>query len=111
MSVFGMTVNPQRTPVNPPVLEKLRNSTAHSSAPGISKIECGICRIADVALVGGVEKEERLMLLRVCDPARQLRARRHRAGRIVRETKINKVGMFVRRLRRRNCFPPCRADR
>ncbi len=37
-----MTVNPQRTPVNPPVLEKLRNSTARSSAPGISKIERGI---------------------------------------------------------------------
>ena len=41
-NVFGKTVNPHRTPVKPPVLEKLRNSIAHSRAPSISKIECGI---------------------------------------------------------------------
>jgi hypothetical protein len=40
--LFVITVKPQRTPVKPPVLEKLRNSIAHSVAPGISKIERGI---------------------------------------------------------------------
>src|SRR5262249_41891264 len=42
MSDLGMTVKAQRTPVNPAVLLKLRNSIATSRAPGISKIECGI---------------------------------------------------------------------
>ena len=37
-----MTVKAQRVPVKPAVLEKLRNSMAHSRAPGISKIECGM---------------------------------------------------------------------
>src|SRR5579872_7383695 len=39
---LGTTVKAQRTPVNPAVLLKLRNSIATSRAPGISKIECGI---------------------------------------------------------------------
>ena len=36
------------------------------------------------------------MFARVFDPARELRARRHRAGRIVRKTKINQIDMFLR---------------
>ena len=32
----GTTVNAQRTPVKPPLLENERNSMAHSRAPGIS---------------------------------------------------------------------------
>ena len=34
--VLGTTVKAQRVPVKPPFLEKLRNSMAHSRAPGIS---------------------------------------------------------------------------
>jgi len=33
---LGTTVNAQRTPVKPPFFEQLRNSMAHSRAPGIS---------------------------------------------------------------------------
>jgi hypothetical protein len=36
LSVFGTTVKAQRVPVKPPFFEKLRNSIAHSRAPGIS---------------------------------------------------------------------------
>ena len=42
MSVFGTTMKAQRVPVKPPFFEKLRNSMAHSRAPSISKILCGI---------------------------------------------------------------------
>ena len=37
----GTTVKAQRVPVKPAVLEKLRNSMAHSRAPGISKMDWG----------------------------------------------------------------------
>jgi len=33
---FGRTVKAQRTPVKPPLFEKLRNSIAQRRAPGIS---------------------------------------------------------------------------
>jgi hypothetical protein len=36
LSDLGTTVNAQRTPVKPPFFEQLRNSMAHSRAPGIS---------------------------------------------------------------------------
>src|SRR5687767_4242549 len=42
LTLFGTTVNAQRTPVKPAVLLNERNSIATSRAPGISKIECGI---------------------------------------------------------------------
>ena len=40
-TAFGTTVYPARTPVNPPFFEKLRNSMAHRSAPGISNTDRG----------------------------------------------------------------------
>ncbi len=55
-------------------------------------------RLADVALVGGVEEEQGAVLLRVGDPARELRARRNRAGRVVRKAEVNQIGRRVRRL-------------
>jgi hypothetical protein len=36
VTVFGTTMNAQRTPVNPARLEKLRSSSAQSRAPSIS---------------------------------------------------------------------------
>ena len=39
---LGITVYPQRTPVNPAVFEQLRNSMAHFLAPLISQIEWGM---------------------------------------------------------------------
>ena len=53
-------------------------------------------RIGNVGFVCCVEQNQRVMLPRIIDPERKLFACRDRAGRIVRETKINKIDMFFR---------------
>ena len=55
-------------------------------------------RLRNVGFVSSVEEQERVMIARILDPTRELIARRDRTGRIVRETKINKIDMFLWRL-------------
>src|SRR5438067_5909137 len=64
--------------------------------------------IADVSLVGGVEENDRFMLARVIYPARELRARRHRARRIVRKTKVDDVDGLGGRLGHKSIFRAAR---
>src|SRR5205823_7716967 len=47
----------------------------------------GNLRVTDVSFVGGIEQQKRIVLPRVVDPARQLRTRCHRAGRIIGKAK------------------------
>ena len=55
-------------------------------------------RIRDVRLVRGVEQDHRIGLLGPRDPARELLARRDRAGRIVRRAEVSNIDRGARRL-------------
>ena len=55
-------------------------------------------RVRNVRLVSGIEQQKRVMFARVGDPMRELRARCHSPGRIVRKTKIDQIDMFLWRL-------------
>ena len=61
-------------------------------------------RLRDIRLVSRVEEQQRFMFARILDPARQLLARCHRARRIIRKAKIDKIDMFRRRLRNEIVF-------
>ena len=50
--------------------------------------------VANVSFVSCVEQNQRVVLARVVDPARELLPSRDRPGRIVGETKINEIDMF-----------------
>src|SRR4029077_14826002 len=54
--------------------------------------------IGNVRLVRGIEKQKRIVLVRVIDPARELRARCDGARWIVWKTKIDEIDMLLGRL-------------
>src|SRR5204863_8056744 len=55
--------------------------------------------IADVGLIGCVEKDDGLVFTGIIDPARQLLSRGHAACRIIRKTEVNDIDWLLRRLR------------
>src|ERR1044071_479529 len=65
-------------------------------------------RVADVGLVGSIVENDRLMLPRIVDPARQLGPRGYRASRVIGKAKINDVDRIARRLRDEGVFGSAR---
>src|SRR5205823_1353378 len=61
-------------------------------------------RLRNVCRVSSVKEQKRFMRTRILNPARQLFPRCNCARGIVRKTKINKIGMFLGRLRNEIIF-------